>query len=87
MSLEETGLPVTYFFLSTEEDATIAHYTWVVIAASCVGAIMLLGAVTATVYCGRRKRGYYQPQWDNTAHVKETENSQKFDNPVYDNAE
>ena len=87
MSLEETRLPVTYFFLSTEEQATSGDYMWLVIAASCVGAFLLLGAVTATVYYQRQKRGQYQPQYGNTALAKKTANSQKFDNPVYENAE
>ena len=86
MSLKETHLPVTYFFLSTEEEATIGDYMWLVIAASCVGAILLLGAVTAAVCYQRQKRGQ-QPQYTNSSHAKNTRNSQKFDNPVYDNAE
>ena len=87
MSLEETRLPVTYFFLSTEEEATIGDYMWLVIAASCVGVILLLGVVTGTVYYQRQKSEQYRPKYDNTALAKETESSQQFDNPMYDNAE
>ena len=83
MSLEETRLPMTYFFLWAEEEATIGDYMWLLIAASCFGTILLLGAVIVAVYYRRQKRGQ-QPQYYNTAHGKETGNSQQFHNPVYD---
>ena len=83
MCLDELHLPVAYFFLSTEEEATSGDYMWLVITASCVGAILILGAIIATVYYRRRTRG--QLLLDDNAHGKETDNGHNFENPVYEN--
>jgi len=73
---------VTSLFLSAEEQAASGDYTWLVIAASCVGAILIFGAIMATVYYKRQKRGQ-QLLKDNTTQVKETGSGQIFENPVY----
>ena len=58
--------------------------TWVIIAASCVGAMLILGAIAAMIIYHRRRTGQLSMP-DHTTRDKVIQNGQQFDNPIYEN--
>ena len=58
--------------------------TWLPITASCLGTMLLLGVIVATVIYYRRSKIELLLLDDKNAHVPEIDNSHNFDNPVYE---
>ena len=69
--------------LSPDEHIAEGGMTWVPIIASCLGTMVLLGAIVATVIYYRRKTKLLLLD-DKNAHVREIDNSHNYDNPVYE---
>ena len=56
---------------------------WAIIAASCVGAMLIIGAIAAMIIYYRREPGQIS-MLDHTTQDKALQNCQNFDNPIYE---
>ena len=70
--------------MSPDKHIVKGGMTWVPITASCLGTMLLLGAVVATVIYYRRRKLELLLLDDKNAHVREIDNSHIYDNPVYE---
>ena len=70
--------------LSPDEHLAEGSMAWVPIAVSCLGTMLLLGAIVATVIYYRRWKITLVLLDDKNAHVREMDNSHSYDNPVYE---
>ena len=70
--------------VSPEDQPVGGSFTWLVIVASCIGAIMLLGAAIAMMLYHRRKKRGQLLLYDDTLQANETNNGHNFENPVYE---